>query len=493
MNDLVWWISAGATVLAITSALFWWAVKTRIENRRLRAEHEDLRSRLRQRGERFENQADQLEVLRAGLAQTRAERDGLVAKARRLAAAQRALEKRRRQALAKARALAAERQQWEGAAREGARRVVAAETERDQAREQLAHFENQNETFSRRIQELEQQVDGLVASDGALWQRPIASAAPRFRPLDQRRFPIISVLNLKGGVGKTTITAHLAGWLGQHGKNVLVVDLDFQRSLSQMLLTPERRRILHLERRCLQHFLAGKQHGFGQVVSCAQPVGAGMANCWIIANSDPAELREGEESLEAVETRLLADWVLRRGTPDVRLLLREGLHAAEAGHSFDYVLFDCPPRLTAACINALAASDFVLIPVILDAMTARAVPHLLNALKRLKGDLLPELDVLGIVANLVTLRKGEPTQAEQSVRGDLKQKLTAIWGKDVPFFETAIPDKSELAEAARSLEHGRLELALWDETVRERFADLAAEIDQEIAKHERRNAATVSS
>ena len=63
------------------------------------------------------------------------------------------------------------------------------------------------------------------------------TGAPPFRPLSQRRTPIFSLVNLKGGVGKTTITANLAVAMSQHGWRVLVVDLDYQGSLSQVLLS----------------------------------------------------------------------------------------------------------------------------------------------------------------------------------------------------------------------------------------------------------------
>jgi Flp pilus assembly CpaE family ATPase len=73
--------------------------------------------------------------------------------------------------------------------------------------------------------------------EGRLWQQKALHGIPKFQPLHDRRTAILSVLNLKGGVGKTTITANLAAAFHQKGYRVLVVDLDLQGSLSSLFLT----------------------------------------------------------------------------------------------------------------------------------------------------------------------------------------------------------------------------------------------------------------
>src|SRR5262245_41946837 len=109
-----------------------------------------------------------------------------------------------------------------------------------------------------------------------------------------------------------------------------------------------------------------------------------MKNCSIVTNSDARDEKGVVNSLEETESRLLAEWTVQQDGRDIRLLLREALHAAEMSGKFDCVLLDCPPRLTTACINAVAASDYVLIPVVLDALSARSVPELLRSLQRLR-------------------------------------------------------------------------------------------------------------
>jgi predicted GTPase len=91
--------------------------------------------------------------------------------------------------------------------------------------------------------------------EGKVWERKVLQGAPRFRPLAERHMPIISVLNLKGGVGKTTITAHLGAGLSAKGYNVLLMDLDLQGSLSSLFIPESLLVHRSKEKLLLQHYL----------------------------------------------------------------------------------------------------------------------------------------------------------------------------------------------------------------------------------------------
>ena len=80
-------------------------------------------------------------------------------------------------------------------------------------------------------------------------------------------------------------------------------------------------------------------------------------------------------------------WQAKITTDDVRYRLRAILHSAEIADRFDFILLDCPPRLTTACINALAASDYVIVPVLPNPISTAAVPRLLQWLKLLRSSL----------------------------------------------------------------------------------------------------------
>src|SRR5262249_35804596 len=110
-----------------------------------------------------------------------------------------------------------------------------------------------------RADRLDEQLQAIGAAAGKGWERPIPAGAPAFVPLGHdRRCRIVSILGLKGGGGKTTLTLTLAATLGEQKQRVLMIDCDHQRSLSAMCLRQSRRKELHEARLTLQHFLLGK-------------------------------------------------------------------------------------------------------------------------------------------------------------------------------------------------------------------------------------------
>ena len=85
-----------------------------------------------------------------------------------------------------------------------------------------------------------------------------------------------------------------------------------------------------------------------------------------------------DEELGNIEIALAHRWQAKITADDIRYRLRAILHLPEIADRFDFILLDCPPRLTTGCINALAASDYALIPVLPNAVSTAAVPRLLR-------------------------------------------------------------------------------------------------------------------
>ena len=201
----------------------------------------------------------------------------------------------------------------------------------------------------------------------------------------------MSLLNLKGGVGKTTIAANLAVAMAQHGWRVLTVDFDHQGSLSQLMLSNAEMGDLLTSRRLVDDVLGDPGDGlakFRKAIVRVSPVP--QAEIFLVA---------ADEELGNVEAALLQRWLVKSTPDDIRYRLRTILHSEEITERFDFILLDCPPRLTTACINALAASDCVLIPVLPNATSTWSVPRLLKWLKHLRGVACPELSVMGVVGN----------------------------------------------------------------------------------------------
>jgi cellulose biosynthesis protein BcsQ len=317
----------------------------------------------------------------------------------------------------------------------------------------------------------------IDALEGRIWEAPPRPPIPPFRPLEERQAVIIAVTNLKGGVGKTSLTANLAATLWQRGKKVLAVDLDHQASLTNLCLSLERIHDLTLgDRKFVENVLKARDD-FARVAW----------NNLTHLNDDGSCLLAASEDLADVEEHAKAQWLIAPGAFDMRYILRAALHDPLIQDRFDIILLDCPPRWTPASINALACCDFVLVPVLLDRTSAEAVPRLLAWMKSLKNkNVCPDLAILGIIGNRA-FRKQQLTKREQGVWEILQGACADRWGAPVYLFSRFLPTSAQFAEAAE-----RREFAAFDESLRPIFEELANEIDERKAHHEGVRTAAVS-
>jgi cellulose biosynthesis protein BcsQ len=291
-----------------------------------------------------------------------------------------------------------------------------------------------------RYKTTEQRMQRVARADGRIWETPVDAGVPGFRPFDSKACPIICVMNLKGGVGKSTISANLGCTLWKQGKKVLLIDLDFQGSLSSLCMRPDVVMRLRQDQRLTQTMFQDQPVNVGRFRSCferIEPNGNGM----LVATDD---------GLAECEERLMAQWLIGN-TSDVRFRLRELVHDDRVQQEFDYIIIDCPPRRTTASVNALAASDFALIPVILDATSTEAAPRLLASLLHMKHDtqVCPNLSILGCIANMVSQASGlNATEKDRWNR--LQVRCQDRWGQPVYHFENAIPHRADFGHAAES-------------------------------------------
>jgi chromosome partitioning protein len=219
---------------------------------------------------------------------------------------------------------------------------------------------------------------------------------------------IISIANQKGGVGKTTTAVNLGASLAASDQKTLVIDCDPQGNTTSALGFPKdpARRTLYqaliLDEPIERITLDAQVEGLDLIPSDKNLVGAAVE----LVNMENREYR---------------------------------LKAAIAGvrDKYAYVLIDCPPALDLLTLNALAASDSVLVPIQCEYLALEGVSELLDTLMRLRRTINPALAIEGI---LLTMYDDRTTLSKQ-VAADLR----SFFGGQV--FETIIPRNVRLAEA----------------------------------------------
>jgi chromosome partitioning protein len=275
---------------------------------------------------------------------------------------------------------------------------------------------------------------------------------------------VISVVNYKGGVGKTTLTANIGAQIAAWGKRVLLVDLDPQASLTFSFLRPEQWRAGLAESRTIkQWFEAWRMDG--PVPPLAPLVSSPtVVNDRIAHGSGTLDLIASHLSLGDVEMNLaarLGGAEVHRSTRhyfDVYLRLNAAL-ATLPQPDYDLVLLDCPPNFGVLTRAAVAASHQLLIPARPDELSTLGIEHLQSRLHRfvwefnrivdLQSDLRPavrklEPIILGVVFTMVQLYANRPIAA-------LRPYLAQTRELGLPVFDAMVRESnSHFAGAARA-------------------------------------------
>lgn len=207
---------------------------------------------------------------------------------------------------------------------------------------------------------------------------------------------VVSIINMKGGVGKTTLTINLAYYLAYlENQKVLIIDFDPQSNSSSAYITYNRYEELLDERKVISEIFTDIDRIIGPVSS---------RNPKLLTLSDlSVNVRSTKDKgkIDIVVSELELSKVLERsGGAAIEERLAKILE--EKKKAYDYVLIDCSPTYSVLTNNALMASDYILIPVKPDPFSARGIPMLLKKIEqhnRLHND--KKVEVLGIVFNLI--------------------------------------------------------------------------------------------
>jgi len=217
----------------------------------------------------------------------------------------------------------------------------------------------------------------------------------------------IAVSNLKGGVGKTMTAASLGVGLARQGKSVLCLDADTQHSLTVSLGVKEPDKIPVTLSTLMTHII--NETDFDP-------------KSGIIHHSDGVDLLPSNRTLAGIEIALVG--LIERET-----VLRQYIDKVK--NIYDYVIVDCAPSLDLLTINALAAANSLIVPVVPRYLDAKGLELLLKCVAKIKRQINPSLSIGGILLTMVDRRANFTREIIKLVENTYGDKIR-IFGECVP-------------------------------------------------------------
>ncbi|MEC9488734.1 MAG: AAA family ATPase [Halanaerobium sp.] len=219
---------------------------------------------------------------------------------------------------------------------------------------------------------------------------------------------VYAIVNQKGGVGKSTTAVNLGASLAEMGKRVLIVDIDPQGNATSGVGI-DKSKLEH----CIYDVLIHDE-GMTRVLQTTE-----VENLSII----PATIELAGAEIELVST------LSREGK------LKHSL--APLQDNYDYILIDCPPSLGLLTLNALTASDYVLVPIQCEYYALEGLAQLMKTIQLVQKHLNSSLEIKGVVLTMYDARTNLAHQVIEEVRNYFQDKV----------FETVIPRNVRLSEA----------------------------------------------
>ena len=223
---------------------------------------------------------------------------------------------------------------------------------------------------------------------------------------------VLAVSNQKGGVGKTTTAINLGTALAAIGERVLIVDLDPQGNASTGLGVPrETRRVT------IYDVVVDGRSIADAAVETAVP---GLAIVPADADMSGVEIELSQADRRSYRLRDALEAHVRSGLP-----------------GYDYVLIDCPPSLNLLTLNAMAASDAVLVPLQCEFFALEGLTQLMRTIDMVRQSLNPALEIQGLVLTMYDRRNALSGQVANDVRSHFGDKV----------YDAVIPRNVRVSEA----------------------------------------------
>jgi chromosome partitioning protein len=223
----------------------------------------------------------------------------------------------------------------------------------------------------------------------------------------------ISIINQKGGVGKTTTVINLAAGLNIKGKRVLVIDLDPQGNATTGLGLSN---------------LKNSEKSIYSVLNGTKKISDVIEK----TNFENIDIITSNVDLSGLEVETAGD--NRRA-----FILKEQItsYLNDSRGVYSYILIDCPPSLSLLTIMALVASDSLLVPLQTEFFALEGVTQLMKTIERIKNNLNSELTIRGILLTMYDKRNKLSGEVEKEARDYFKDKV----------YQTVVPRNVRLSEA----------------------------------------------
>ncbi len=250
---------------------------------------------------------------------------------------------------------------------------------------------------------------------------------------------IISVINYKGGVGKTTVSANLAGKLAYRGKRVLLLDMDAQASLTFSFVTPDYWDNNLKETKTIKNWFDCISEGVATMPLSDLVIRPEKINTFLSSKGANGSVDLISSHLGLINVDLELATLLgganmtqtKKNYIKVHGKLRSEIQSAAMGE-YDIVLIDCPPNFNIVTKNALIASDKILIPAKPDYLSTLGIDYLHRSVETLVNEfneyasmdadtekVTPEF--LGVVFTMIQMYSGSPISAQRQYIAQTKR------------------------------------------------------------------------